>query len=79
MQHFIYSYNGSDKSQEVVEVLSGGMPAPSVGSVINRHDKEWKVIHVIAPVSPTGTIPIVRVFLSDRTKEPISVVKHLPQ
>lgn len=79
MQHFIYLYNGSDKSQEVVKVLSGGMPAPSVGSVINRHDKEWKVIYVIAPVSGTGTIPIVRVFLSDRTKEPKIVVKHLPQ
>jgi hypothetical protein len=56
------------------------METPSIGSVINRHDREWKVVHVIAPVSPNGTIPIVRVFLNDPTKIKGRTlgVRHLP-
>lgn len=78
MQQFIYRYNGNDKSQEVVEDLSGGMQTPIIGSIVNRHDKEWQVIHIIAPVSSRGTIPIVRVFLSDIVKARKMIVKHLP-
>jgi len=44
------------------------MEMPSIGSIINRHDKDWKVTHLLAPVSSSGTIPIVRVFLSDNFK-----------
>lgn len=80
VRRFVYRYNGNEIAQEVEEDMSGGMETPSIGSVINRHDREWKVVHVIAPVSPNGTIPIVRVFLNDPTKIKGRTlgVRHLP-
>jgi len=44
------------------------MEAPTVGSIVNRHGREWKVVRVIAPVSSRGTVPVVRVFLSDNVR-----------
>jgi stress response protein SCP2 len=64
VQQFVYQYNENEKSQEVEEV-TGGMETPIIGSILNRHGKEWKVACVIAPVSSRGTVPVVRVFLSD--------------
>jgi hypothetical protein len=67
VRQFIYQYNGQGKSQEVEEDLSGRIETPSIGSVITRNGKEWRVFHVIAPVSLIGTVPVIRVFLSDNT------------
>jgi hypothetical protein len=80
VRRFIYRYNGSAAVQEVEEDVSGRMETPSIGSTIKRHDREWKVVHVIAPVSPNGTIPIVQVFLNDpaRIKGRTLGVRHLP-
>jgi hypothetical protein len=64
-RRFIYEFNGQPKLNLVEEDQSGGMEMPSIGSIINRHDKDWKVTHLVAPVSSNGTIPVVRVFLSD--------------
>jgi stress response protein SCP2 len=67
-RQFVYQYNGNEKSQEVEEDPTGRMETPIVGSIVKRHGKEWKVVHVIAPVSSRGTVPLVRVFLSDNLK-----------
>jgi hypothetical protein len=68
VRRFIYRYNGSAAVQEVEEDVSGRMETPSIGSTIKRHDREWKVVHVIAPVSPNGTIPI-RAGVFERSRE----------
>lgn len=65
VRRFIYHYNGYGTLEDVEEDLTGEMEMPSIGSIIHRHDREWRVFHVIAPVSPNGTVPFVRVFLSD--------------
>jgi len=44
--------NGQPKLREVEEDLSGGMEMPSIGSIINRHDKDWKV----TPLARAGLI-----------------------
>ena len=76
-RRFVYEFNGQPKLREVEEDLSGGMEMPSIGSIINRHDKDWKVTHLLAPVSSSGTIPIVRVFLSDNFKGHSFVLKRV--
>lgn len=57
--------------------MAGAIEMPGIGSVISRNGRDWKVLRVIAPVSFQGTIPLVRVFLSD-FRPPVSKVKHLP-
>jgi len=76
-RRFVYEFNGQPKLREVEEDLSGGMEMPSIGSIINRHDKDWKVTHLLAPVSSSGSIPIVRVFLSDNFKGHSFVLKRV--
>lgn len=68
MRRFVYQYNENERSQEIEEDPTGGIEMPTVGSIVNRHGREWKVVHVIAPVSSRGTVPVVRVFLSDNVK-----------
>ncbi len=65
MRQFVFEYNGNERSQDVEEDLGGVMEMPAIGSLLKRHDKEWRVVHVIAPVFQNGTIPVVRVFLND--------------
>lgn len=79
VRQFVYHYNAQDKLEEVEDDMTGATEIPTVGSIVNRLGKEWKVIHVIAPVSSRGTIPVVRVFLSDRIKQTTFAVKHLPK
>jgi hypothetical protein len=68
VRRFVFQYNGNEKARDIEDDPGGGMETPSIGSIIRRHDREWKVVHVVAPVSPNGTIPIVRVFLNDTTR-----------
>lgn len=68
MRRFAYQYNENERSQEIEEDPTGRMEAPTVGSIVNRHGREWKVVRVIAPVSSRGTVPVVRVFLSDNVR-----------
>ncbi|MFP5227890.1 MAG: hypothetical protein ACLGXA_09695 [Acidobacteriota bacterium] len=69
-RRFVYQYNGNERSCDVEEDPAGVIEMPAIGSLLARHDKKWKVVYVIAPVSPNGTIPVVRIFLNDiaRTK-----------
>jgi hypothetical protein len=67
-RRFIYEYNGQARLREVEEDLTGAMEIPVVGSIVSRSGQEWKVIHVLAPVSLLGTVPVVRVFLSNYIK-----------
>lgn len=76
-RRFVYHYNGNDSLQDFEEDVTGSIEMPGIGSVINRNGRDWKVLHVIAPVSFQGTIPHVRVFLSD-WRSPVTKVRHLP-
>lgn len=78
VRQFIYQYN-SYREQEVEEDPTGRRETPIIGSIVNRNGKEWKVAHVIAPVTLNGTIPVVRIFLTDRVRERAPGVTHLPQ
>jgi hypothetical protein len=80
-RRFVYQYNGQEKSEEVEDRPTDGMETPNIGSLISRNGKEWLVVHVIAPVSSSGTIPVVRVFLNDTTrfKPRMPAVRHLPK
>jgi hypothetical protein len=64
VRQFVYQYNGSERLKEVEDDPTGRREIPSVGSIIKRKGREWKVIHVSAPVFSNGTTPIVRLFLS---------------
>jgi hypothetical protein len=75
-RRFIYEYGGQAKLREVEEDLTGGIETPIVGSVVNRNGKEWRVVHVLAPVSSSGTVPVVRVFLSNNFKGSSFVLKR---
>lgn len=68
VRQFIYQYN-QYKEQEVEEDLTGRRETPIIGSIVNRNGREWKVAYVIAPVTLSGTIPVVRVFLTDKVRE----------
>jgi len=48
VRRFYIGTTGMRLRKKVEEDMSGGMETPSIGSVINRHDREWKVVHVIA-------------------------------
>ncbi|HKR26519.1 MAG TPA: hypothetical protein VJT08_01320 [Terriglobales bacterium] len=77
MRVFIYHYNHHEQ-EEVEEEPTGKKETPGIGTIVNRNGKDRKVAHVIAPVTLNGSIPIVRVFLTDRVKERPQTVKHLP-
>ena len=77
-RQFIYEYNGNELKQEIEYDPTGQREVPNVGSVIVRHEKEWKVTRVFAPVTPRG-IPLVRVFLSDRRPQPPPNVRRIPE
>lgn len=79
MRRFIYLYN--QREEDVEDDLTGTVEVPAVGSIISRRDRQWKVIHVIAPVLLNGTMPVVRVFVNDiaRSMNRNSRVKHLPK
>ena len=68
MRQFVYQYNGREGSEDVENDLTGEIEMPVVGTILNRHGQEWKVVHVIAPVSSRGTVPVVRVFLNQNQK-----------
>lgn len=56
--------------QDVEEDPSGRLAIPTIGSIITRNGRQWKVIRVHAPIAQSGATPIVRLFLSDRVAQP---------
>ena len=68
MRRFIYQYNGNDRGQDVEEDLTGRIETPTVGSIVSRNGHEWRVLRVVAPVRANGTVPVVRIFLTDGGK-----------
>lgn len=76
MRRFVYQYNSNVLAQDFEDDPSGLMEIPAVGSLIVRHDSTWKVIHVMAPVSANGTIPVVHVFLIRNVRRYSPVLKR---
>jgi hypothetical protein len=70
VRKLVYQYNGNARGEEVEDDLTGAAEIPIIGSSLQRHGREWKVVRVIAPFSRNGTIPIVRVLLKDRVQYP---------
>lgn len=66
-KHIVYRYNGDPKSEEVFTDLGGELPLYSVGEVIVRNGKQWKVAAINDEITVAGAqaIPIHRVFLTD--------------
>ena len=58
-RQFIYEYNGNELKQEIEYDPTGQREVLNIGSVIVRHEKEWKETRVFAPVTPRG-IRLVR-------------------
>ena len=77
-RQFIYEYNGNERKQEIEYDPTGQREVPNIGSVIVRHEKEWKVTRVFAPVTARG-IRLVRVFLSDRKPKSPPNVRRIPE
>lgn len=78
VRRFIYEYNSNDLKQEIEDDSTGERDVPSVGSIIVRHDKEWKVMRVFAPVTSRGTIRLVRVFLNQRRPDAPPSANRIP-
>jgi len=77
-RQFIYEYNGNERMQEIEYDPTGQREVPSIGSIIIRHEKEWRVMHIVAPVTSRGTIPLIRIFLSHRRPDAPPSVKRIP-
>lgn len=78
VRKLVYQYNGNERGEEVEDDVTGAAEIPIIGSSLQRHGRAWKVVHVIAPVSRSGTIPIVRIFLSDRVQYPSGLRRPVP-
>jgi hypothetical protein len=68
MRLFVYRYNGNERSEDIEEDTAGTIAIPSVGSLITRHGRDWRVVHIVAPAGMSGSTPLVRVFLNDGGK-----------
>jgi hypothetical protein len=66
MKQLVYRYNGVESSEEVEVDHDGEIPTPSRDDIIVRKGTRWKAVHVITQVSSDGSVPIVRVFLTDQ-------------
>jgi hypothetical protein len=44
----------------------GEITTPNQGDIISRNGKRWKAVHIITQVSSDGSVPVVRVFLTDQ-------------
>jgi hypothetical protein len=62
----VYRYNGVEGSDETEVDLNGEIPTPNQGDILQRKGKNWKTVHVTTQVSSDGSIPVVRIFLTDK-------------
>jgi hypothetical protein len=62
----VYRYNGIESSDELEVDIDGEIPTPSTGGIVNRKGQVWKAVHIDTQVSSDGSIPVVRIFLSDQ-------------
>src|SRR5579863_1345608 len=61
----VYRYNEDAESDEEEFDLSGEFVVPEHDSLITRHGKLWRAVHVEWVIKSSDHIPLVRVFLSD--------------
>ena len=61
----VYRYNADAKSDEEEFDPYGDFTVPEHDTLIARHGKLWRTVHVEWVIRPSGEIPIVRVFLTD--------------
>ena len=66
-KHIVYRYNGDAHSEETVADWTGDLPLHTVGEIVERHGKRWKVDSIDDASTVTGhrAIPIHRVYLID--------------
>jgi hypothetical protein len=65
-RQFVFRYNGDEASDEVVPDFDAEISIPEAGTIIERHGKKWKAVHIIRELSGVGAIPVIRVFLGDQ-------------
>ena len=66
MKQLVYRYNGVEGSEEVEVDRDGEIPTPGLGDIVFRKGKQWKAVHVITETSSGGSVPVVRVSLTDQ-------------
>jgi hypothetical protein len=66
VKQLVYRYNGVESSDEVEVDHDGEVPTPNQGDILFRKGTRWKAVHVITQVSSDGSVPVVRVFLTDQ-------------
>jgi hypothetical protein len=65
-KQLVYRYNGVESSEEVEVDLDGEIPIPNRGDIVLRNGKNWEAVHVTTQISSDGSMPIVRIFLTDK-------------
>jgi|HubBroStandDraft_2_1064218.scaffolds.fasta_scaffold91266_4 hypothetical protein len=68
-KQIIYRFNGDPKYDERVSDGAGNLPFLNVGKRVTRNGKQWQVAVVrdeLNMASSRGSIPIHRVFLTDK-------------
>jgi hypothetical protein len=66
VKQLVYRYNGVESSDEVEVDHYGEVPTPNQGDIITRNGKPWKAVHILTQVSSDGSVPVVRVFLTEQ-------------
>jgi hypothetical protein len=66
-KQIVYRYNGDPSTQQTVSDRAGTMLTPSVGAIVNRNGKEWRVVNVHHDLDLKGpmAVPIHHVFLTN--------------
>ena len=65
-KQFVYRYNGLESSEEIEVDYDGEVAVPMQNQMVTRKGKAWKAIAIMTQVSTDGSIPVVRVFLTDQ-------------
>jgi hypothetical protein len=66
-KQIVYRYNGNSSTEQTVSDRVGSMLTPSVGAILNRNGREWRVVIVRRDLDMRGpmSVPIHHVFLTN--------------
>ena len=65
-KQIIYRFNGDDTSEEIEIDFDGDIVLPEPGEIMIRRGKTWKAVQREIETSGPGTMPIIRLFLTDK-------------
>lgn len=65
-KQIVYRYNGDDTSEEIEIDFDGDIVLPQPGEIMIRRDKAWKAVRREIESTGAGSMPIIRLFLTDK-------------